>query len=101
MGIPCQFSIIVEKADQPEPNSDEQSNPNIGIAQIRPQQGRDAEREQDQETAHRRRSLFAQQVPIGTIRSNRLSIALLAAQPEDQARSENKTDQESSNDCPS
>ena len=101
MRIPGQLAIIVEEADQPESGGGQQHDPHIRIGQIRPQQGRCRQRDQDQETAHRRRSLLAQQMPIGTVRANRLAVRLLPPQPQDQVRTENKADQQRGDDRPS
>src|SRR5438128_10264970 len=101
MRVLCQLAVIIEEADQPEPDRDEQDDPDIRIGQISPQQGRDAQREQNEETAHRRRSLLAQQMAVGTVGANRLPIALLPPQPKDEAGTENKADQEGGDDRPS
>jgi hypothetical protein len=91
---PQQLQVVVDEAQRAVTEGDEQHRPDVTIVQIRPQQGGDAEREQDQHAAHGRRALLVDQVPLRPIRANRLPVALQRAQPADHARAQQETDEQ-------
>src|SRR5262249_21375275 len=85
---------IVEEADQPEADGDEEDDPNIAVAQVGPEERRQRQREQDQDAAHRRRALLGDDVRLRTVGADRLALALLLLQPADRARAQDEADDE-------
>ena len=76
---------VVPQADRAERHGDAEHDPDIAVGEVGPQQRRDRERDQDQEPAHGRRALLADEVAGRTVLADRLALLLLAAQPADQA----------------
>src|SRR6185369_8092842 len=85
--------VIVEPADQPEARSDEQARPDVGIGEVHPQQHRDDDGDEDEEAAHGRGAALGEMAlrPVG---ADRLALALAYAQPADELRPEQQTDDE-------
>jgi hypothetical protein len=54
------LQVIVQKSDDTIGTKGAQNHPDIRIGQVRPQEGRHKNPEEDQNPSHRRRSLFGQ-----------------------------------------
>ena len=52
------FGVVVDEADGPEGEDAEQRQPDVGVAQVRPQKCRHDDRDDDQQAAHGRRTSF-------------------------------------------
>ena len=89
-----QLQIVVAEADNAVTDGDPQHDPDIAIVQIRPEQSRDDERQQDEHTAHGGRAFLGEQVVFRSVDTDRLALALFRLQPANDAGSEQKTDEE-------
>ena len=89
-----ELEIVVGEADQPVAQGDDQHDPDIAVAQVRPEQRGRGQRQQDQHAAHGGRALLGQQVALGPVQADRLALALLPLQPADQGRADQEADQE-------
>ena len=94
MRAPRQFPKVVEEPDQPEADGHPQHDPHVRIAEVGPQQGRAAQRQQDQEPAHRRGSLLADEVALRPIGADRLTVALHRFEPGDDLRPKDQADRQ-------
>ena len=86
--------VIVEEADRAETQQPEQRDPDVRIAQVRPQQRRNHDRNDDQDAAHRRRAglLLMRLRPVFADVLPDLELAQLANQPgpEDDAKEQSR-----------
>src|SRR3954447_2120878 len=98
MARPRDLQEIVVEADRPETERDEKHRPNIEIAEIGPEKGRDENAREDHETAHGRRSLLLEDMPLGTIAPDRLAAALLDFEERNDPRTAEPNEQESGQD---
>src|SRR5438477_242796 len=85
---------IIDETEQAEAQRNEQNDPDVDLAQIGPQQCRADGRNQNQEATHRRCALLFDDMPLRTIGTDRLSLALPFAQPADHRGTEYKCDEE-------
>jgi hypothetical protein len=89
---PGELQHVVGKADRAEADRDVEDRPHEAVGQIRPQQGRHAERQEDEEAAHGRRARLGQHVGFRPVVADRLSRALLGLQPLNDARADDEAD---------
>ena len=73
------FRIIVGEADGAEADGDEQHDPDEAVAQIRPEQRAEGDREKDQHAAHGGRALLGDEMGFRPVAADRLALALLAS----------------------
>ena len=88
------LEIVVVEADAGEARGDEQHDPDIGTAEVRPQQRRDEQSEQDHQPAHRRRALLGQKMRGRTVGADRLALALFQPQRRDDAGAEEEHEEQ-------
>ena len=88
------LEIVVVEADRREAGGDEQHDPDIGAFEVRPQQRRGEQAEEDHQAAHRRRALLGQKVRSRPVGADRLALALLQAQRRDDHRPEEEDEQQ-------
>jgi len=89
------LNVIIQKADQPQPDGRNDHQPDIHVGQVAEQQNRNQDRGQNNQSAHRRGSPFLElafepQVP-------HLFPDLVTLQEADNASSENHPDRQSQN----
>jgi hypothetical protein len=80
------LGVVVEEAEEPEAQSDEEHHPDIDIGQIGPQQGADGDAGQEHQPAHGRRAGLLEDVALDAVLADRLALALLGLHPADEAR---------------
>src|SRR6185369_8165337 len=90
--------IVVKPADHPEPGCDEQTGPDVGIAELHPEQDRDDHRDEDEEPAHRRRATLGE-VRLRPDLADRLALALRRPQVGDEPGTEQQADEERGRAC--
>ena len=88
------LGIVIRKPDQPVAESHEHHDPDIGIVEPRPEQGRDQQGGQDQQPAHRRRACLGE-MGLGAVVTDRLALTLTPAQHVDQRTSEEHRENQS------
>ncbi len=93
-----ELAVIVHKADQAETHGHEQNDPGVNICQFHPQQRADHDRDQDHQAAHGRRAFFLQ-MRFGAVAADRLAFALFHAQPADNARTKDETNDQRGQQC--
>ena len=91
---PRQLAVVVDEADHAETHGHEQRHPDVAVAEIGPQQGRDGEREEDENAAHGGRALLGEEVVLRPVEADRLALALLGFEPGDEVRAEEEADQQ-------
>ena len=89
------FIEVVEKSDQPEAERHNDTAPDIGIAQVHPQQARHAERCEDQQPTHCWRAALGK-MRLRAILADRLPLALTQAQPADKLRTDQQAEEQRS-----
>ena len=88
-GLLGHLGVIVREADQAEGHGHEQHDPDVSIVEPRPEQGRGQQRADDQQSAHGGCACL-DKVPLGTVATDRLALALTAAQHVDQRSAKEK-----------
>ena len=87
------LGVIIGKTDGCIAQRDEKNQPDKGVIQSRPQQGRGDNRADDQQTTHGGRACF-DKMAFRAVAPDRLAFALLAAQHVDQRRAKEETEQQ-------
>ena len=87
------LQIVVVEADEAEAERHGKHDPDIWIAQVGPQQGRDHETGEDHQPAHGRRAALGDQMRLRTVLADRLPLALSQAQVVDDPRPEQEDEQ--------
>ena len=85
-GLFGDLGVVVEKAQGPVAEGDQQHHPDIEVLQVRPQQGADQQPGQDHEPAHGRGAGLLDDVALDAFLADRLAAALFGAHPVDEAR---------------
>ena len=83
---------VIDRPDGAEGQRHEKHRPQIGIRQRHPEQGRQREGAEDQQTAHGRRSGLGQKVRFRPVGADRLAFRLMRLQPADQGRPEHQAE---------
>ena len=92
-GAARHLQVVVIKADGAVADRHAQHDPDVGVAEVRPQQRRDDDAGDDHEPAHGRRADFGE-VRLGAVVADRLPLALLDAQQIDDAGPEQHDEQQ-------
>ena len=88
-----QFENIIPAANQGKSHHDHKGCLNVGIENIRPQKQTHRHREQNQQSAHRGRSLLGLQMSDGAIHANGLSCFLMLLQKTNDSAAQHQSQQ--------
>ncbi len=90
VGLLRHLQIVVVEADQAEAERHRQHDPDIRVARIGPEQGRDDDAEQDHQPAHGRRAGLGDEMRFRAVGADRLALALPHAQMVDDPGAEHE-----------
>src|SRR6185312_7617176 len=82
------------ETDRAEARRHQQRHPDIAVGEVRPEQRRDDEGEQDEEAAHGGRALLANEMTLWPVEADGLTLRLLRFEPGDDARPEEEADEQ-------
>jgi hypothetical protein len=88
-----QFLIVVREADKTKTGGYKQDNPCVMVGQIDPKQRAEDDRNENHQPAHGRCASFLE-MRFGSVFADGLAFALFGAEPADQARAEQKANDE-------
>ena len=96
VGLLGDLEVVVVEADRAEADGHEQHDPDVGAAEIGPQQRRDEQAREDHQAAHGGRALLADEVALRPVGADRLALAL----PDPQRRDDDRAEEKDEDDAP-